>query len=175
MTQNEQPWLKRFAAYACRNRTPTMTWPERLVVRKDCGRQLLESERFHAVQELQAPKTDIEQVWFWSEFLDSNIHTDPYVNSVSMLKYVMMTCLRSYKYYVVTWWSATKHLKSHYENRSVSMRESINLLWLKRPCYDLTLRQRFHAETEPLLWLKTAYNDLILPLVGGLVFTIRDP
>ena len=45
------------------------------------------------------------------------------------------------------------------------MRESINLLWLKRPCYDLTLRQRFHAETEPLLWLKAECNDLTLPLV----------
>ena len=49
------------------------------------------------------------------------------------------------------------------------MRESINLLWLKRPCYDLTLRQRFHAETEPLLWLKAECNDLTLPLVQAAV------
>ena len=66
------------------------------------GRQLVESERFHAARELRAPNRDIEQTSSWSEFLDSNVHTCPYIYNDSMLKYVVMTRPRWYKYNAVT-------------------------------------------------------------------------
>ena len=113
-------------------------------MRKDCARQLLEPERFHAVQELQAPNTDIEQAWFWSEFLDSNIHWSVYIRRfhAEVRDDDMPQIIQILRSYIVI---SHETYKKHYENRSVSMRESINLLWLKPPCYDLTLRQRFHA------------------------------
>ena len=88
--------------------------------------------------------------WWMNTKLPSGKHTDNYW---------------TYTFHRQAMLNKTTRILKPIASRTRFHGETINMLWLKRSCYDLKRSQRFHAKTRPLQWLKTKCYDLTLPLV----------